>query len=190
MLKVDPWPQEDMTQFEWYVPGRRRHALLLPDARPAREERGERAAFEREFHEKWIALALNGFNDDDVWAREAGEEFYGNDMGWVTERLYEPDMAIVEWRKFASRHNRGIQRPEHAYAMNTESGRKPDGVVAYATIAVQSLCRSPGAGAARGRRAGCSLPNSASTEREARRSALRRRALPRSACIRSCRSIS
>ena len=52
-------------------------------------------------------------NDDDVWAREAGEAFYAGDVGWVEERLYEPDLAIVEWRKLASRRNRGIQKPEH-----------------------------------------------------------------------------
>ena len=75
----------------------------------------EHTAFEHEFHDKWVALSLDGFNNDDVWAREAGEEFYKNDMGWIAERLYEPDLAIVEWRKFASKHNRGIQKPEHTY---------------------------------------------------------------------------
>jgi carbazole 1,9a-dioxygenase terminal dioxygenase component len=65
-------------------------------------------------NDKWIALALDGFNDDDVWAREATEEFYGdNDRGWIEERLFETDMAIVEWRKLASLRNRGIQRLEN-----------------------------------------------------------------------------
>jgi carbazole 1,9a-dioxygenase terminal dioxygenase component len=64
--------------------------------------------------DKWIELALDGFNDDDVWAREATEEFYGdNDRGWVEERLFETDMAIVAWRKLASQRNRGIQRREN-----------------------------------------------------------------------------
>ena len=70
-------------------------------------------AFDKEFNERLSSLALDGFNDDDVWAREAGEAFYAGDVGWVEERLYEPDLAIVEWRKLASRRNRGIQKPEH-----------------------------------------------------------------------------
>ncbi len=115
VLKVDPWPQEDMIQFEWYVPADEgTHYYLQTLGRRVKGD-GERKAFEREFHEKWVALALDGFNDDDVWAREAGEEFYKNDMGWIAERLYEPDIAIVEWRKFASKHNRGVQKPEHVY---------------------------------------------------------------------------
>jgi carbazole 1,9a-dioxygenase terminal dioxygenase component len=74
----------------------------------------EAAAFRDEVNDKWIELALDGFNDDDVWAREATEEFYGdNDRGWVEERLFETDMAIVEWRKLASQRNRGIQRREN-----------------------------------------------------------------------------
>jgi carbazole 1,9a-dioxygenase terminal dioxygenase component len=76
--------------------------------------KGEADAFREEVNDKWIALALDGFNDDDVWAREATEEFYGdNDRGWIEERLFETDMAIVEWRKLASLRNRGIQRREN-----------------------------------------------------------------------------
>ena len=63
--------------------------------------------------DKWIDLALDGFNDDDVWAREATEEFYRDDRGWVEERLFETDLAIVEWRRLASAHHRGLQKPEH-----------------------------------------------------------------------------
>jgi carbazole 1,9a-dioxygenase terminal dioxygenase component len=115
VLKVDPWPQEGMIQFEWYIAADEstHYDLQTLGRRVANDD--ERRAYEREFRDKWVALALDGFNDDDVWAREAGEEFYKNDMGWIMERLYEPDIAIVEWRKFASKHNRGIQRPEHFY---------------------------------------------------------------------------
>jgi len=71
----------------------------------------ERAAFRREFEEKWRAMAFHGFNDDDIWAREATQPFYEDDLGWTEEHLYESDVAIVEWRKFASTHNRGVQTP-------------------------------------------------------------------------------
>ena len=73
----------------------------------------ERDAFSREFDNKWRDLALKGFNDDDVWAREAQQEFYENDEAWAVERLFEPDRNISRWRQLASRRNRGIQRPEH-----------------------------------------------------------------------------
>ena len=115
VLKVDPWPQEGTVQFEWYVPADEgSHYYFQTLGRKVADD-AEHKAWEREFHDKWIALALDGFNDDDIWAREAGEEFYKDDMGWITERLYEPDIAIVEWRKFASKHNRGVQKREHIY---------------------------------------------------------------------------
>lgn len=113
VLKVDPWPQEGMNQFEWYVPvDATTHCYLQTLGRMTADE-AEAQAFRQEVEDKWMALALDGFNDDDVWAREATEEFYGDDRGWIRERLFETDMAIVEWRKLASRHNRGIQRPEN-----------------------------------------------------------------------------
>ena len=115
VLKVDPWPQEGTIQFEWYVPADEgSHYYFQTLGRKVKND-AEHKAFEREFHDKWVALSLDGFNGDDIWAREAGEEFYSDDMGWITERLYEPDIAIVEWRKFASKHNRGIQKREHIY---------------------------------------------------------------------------
>ena len=57
--------------------------------------------------------ALQGFNDDDIWAREAMQKFYADETGWLREQLFEADGNILEWRKLASRHNRGIQAPEH-----------------------------------------------------------------------------
>jgi carbazole 1,9a-dioxygenase len=114
VLKVDPWPEVGMNQFEWYVPvDAGNHSYLQVLGRMTKNKE-EADAFRKEVDEKWIDLALDGFNDDDVWAREATEEFYGDsDRGWVEERLFETDMAIVEWRKLASKHNRGIQRSEN-----------------------------------------------------------------------------
>jgi carbazole 1,9a-dioxygenase terminal dioxygenase component len=110
VLKVDPWPQEGMNQFEWYIPvDANTHIYLQTLGRTVANE-AEAAAFRQEVEDKWIHLALDGFNDDDIWAREATEEFYGDrDRGWVEERLFETDIAIVEWRRLASTHNRGIQ---------------------------------------------------------------------------------
>jgi carbazole 1,9a-dioxygenase terminal dioxygenase component len=112
-LRVHPWPDPALTQFEWYVPidGSRHIYLQTVGKRvgsPAEEQQ-----FADEFEARWRRVALQGFNDDDVWAREATEPFYADDTGWLREQLFEPDANIIEWRKLASRHNRGIQRPEH-----------------------------------------------------------------------------
>ncbi|MCE9657298.1 MAG: Rieske 2Fe-2S domain-containing protein [Burkholderiales bacterium] len=114
VLKVDPWPQEGMQQFEWYVPVDATTHIYLQTLGRVTASPAEAEAFRQEVDDKWVDLALDGFNDDDVWAREATEEFYAdNDRGWVEERLFEADIAIVQWRKLASEHNRGIQRPEN-----------------------------------------------------------------------------
>ena len=46
-------------------------------------------------------------------AREATQPFYADHTGWLKEQLFEPDGNIIEWRKLASAHVRGIQRPQH-----------------------------------------------------------------------------
>lgn len=113
VLRVHPWPDPSMSQYEWYVPidGERHIYLRTLGKRVANE--AERAAFDREFEMRWRPLALEGFNMDDIWAREATEPFYRDDNGWLREQLFEADGNIIEWRKLASRHNRGIQTPEH-----------------------------------------------------------------------------
>jgi carbazole 1,9a-dioxygenase terminal dioxygenase component len=113
VLRVHPWPDPTLTQYEWYVPiDGARHIYLRVLARHVRSD-AERADFDREFDTRWCALSLEGFNNDDIWAREAMERFYGDDTGWYREQLFEADGNILEWRKLASRANRGIQRPEH-----------------------------------------------------------------------------
>nr|BAH60853.1 terminal oxygenase component of carbazole 1,9a-dioxygenase [carbazole-degrading bacterium OC11S] len=112
VLRVDPWPDPKLTQFEWYVPidGKRHLYLQTIGCRVNSAE--EEAQFDKEFEERWKPVALEGFNDDDIWAREAAEDFYADDTGWLREQLFEPDGNIIEWRKLASKHNRGIQTPE------------------------------------------------------------------------------
>ena len=70
----------------------------------------EAVAFQAEVDSYWEDVSLRGFNDDDIWAREALEDAYTEGNGWAKERLFKPDMCIGEWRKLASAHNRGIQR--------------------------------------------------------------------------------
>lgn len=113
VLCVSPFPDPSLTQFEWYVAiDETRHFYFQILARTI-ENDDEVDAFNQEFDEKWKSLALVGFNDDDVWARVAQQEFYQDDRAWHLECLFEPDENIREWRRLASSHNRGIQRHEN-----------------------------------------------------------------------------
>lgn len=113
VLRVYPWPDPSLVQYEWYVPiDEDNHYYLQTLGRQVNNAEDE-AVFDREFDEKWQPLALAGFNDDDIWAREAQQTFYKNDAAWYKEQLFEPDRNISKWRQLASRHHRGIQRYEN-----------------------------------------------------------------------------
>jgi len=110
VLRVEGFPTPEITQFEWYVPiNEKTHrywqVMVKKTNTPA-----EAVAFQAEVDSYWEDVSLRGFNDDDIWAREALEDAYTEGNGWAKERLFKPDMCIVEWRKLASAHNRGIQR--------------------------------------------------------------------------------
>ncbi|MGH7963669.1 MAG: Rieske 2Fe-2S domain-containing protein, partial [Candidatus Binatia bacterium] len=110
VLRVEAFPSPEITQFEWYVPidGKNHTYWQILGKKVGTPEEG--AAFRVEVDTYWEDVALRGFNDDDIWAREALEDAYTEGDGWAKERLFKPDMCIVEWRKLASKHNRGIQR--------------------------------------------------------------------------------
>lgn len=112
-LRVMPWPAPDLIQYEFYVPidGERHIYFQFLGKHVSTAE--EEAAFEKDFNERWVEKALIGFNKDDIWAREANEEFYADDTGWLREQLFEADGNIIRWRKLAHDHNRGIQEPQH-----------------------------------------------------------------------------
>ncbi len=109
VLRVQPWPDPSLTQFEWYVPIEPGRHYYLPTLGRVVENEDEETRFAEEFDSKWKDLALIGFNSDDIWAREAQQEFYENDEGWFREKLFEPDRNISIWRQVASKNHRGIQ---------------------------------------------------------------------------------
>jgi carbazole 1,9a-dioxygenase terminal dioxygenase component len=113
VLRVEPFPDPGLTQYEWYVPIDEGNHLYFQTIGKLCATEAEVAAFRREFDEKWVPMALHGFNDDDVLARLSTQRFYADDRGWVKEILYEPDKAIIEWRRLASQYNRGVQTAEH-----------------------------------------------------------------------------
>jgi carbazole 1,9a-dioxygenase terminal dioxygenase component len=108
-LRVEDFPWPGITQFEYYVPIDDENHCYWQVLGKRVDGGDEAVRFRDEVDSRWADLALRGFNDDDVWAREALEEAYTEGDGWAKERLFRPDMCIVEWRKLASRHNRGIQ---------------------------------------------------------------------------------
>ena len=112
-LKVDPFPIADFVHFEWYVPiDEHSHYYIVTWGKRVADEAG-RERFAREVETVWREMVVDGFNDEDVFAREAMERFYTEEDGWNRERLFRPDVIITEWRKLASRCNRGIQRRAH-----------------------------------------------------------------------------
>jgi carbazole 1,9a-dioxygenase len=108
-LKVDPFPDPALVQFEWYVPIDVDTHMYWRVLGKRVEDAAGAARFRDEFHSLWKTLALHGFNDLDVWAREGMQEFYADDAAWSQEHLFKPDACIVEWRKLASKYNRGLQ---------------------------------------------------------------------------------
>ncbi len=112
VLKVDGFPGPGLTQFEWYVPIDAGRHIYLQTIGCKVETEEDRVEFANEFEAVWKPHGLDGFNGDDIWAREVTEPFYADDYGWVDEMLCEPDSSMLEWRRLASRRNRGIQTPD------------------------------------------------------------------------------
>ena len=109
-LKVDPFPTSDCIQFEWYVAqDAHSHHYIVTWGRRVKDA-AQIDKFVREMDAVWKDMVVNKFNNEDVIAREAMERFYAEEDGWNREYLYRPDVIITEWRKLASKHNRGIQR--------------------------------------------------------------------------------
>ncbi len=113
VLRVTPWPGPTMTQYEWYVPiDENRHYYTQTIGKKIEQE-SDKSDFDRDFDNKWNEMALQGFNNDDIWAREAQQEYYRYDEAWTEEHLYEADRNISVWRQLAAKRNRGIQKREH-----------------------------------------------------------------------------
>jgi len=110
VLRVEGFPSPEITQFEWYVPIDEKTHRYWQVLGKKISHAEDVAAFRSEIASYWEEVALRGFNDDDVWAREALEDAYTEGDGWAKERLFKPDMCIVEWRKLASQYHRGIQK--------------------------------------------------------------------------------
>ncbi|MGK2940233.1 MAG: Rieske 2Fe-2S domain-containing protein [Immundisolibacter sp.] len=109
VLKVDPFPDPELIHFEWYVPRDADSHWYIHCSTKLVEGPDGDAEFAAEYEALWKDIYAHGFNDDDIWAREATQPFYQDDWGWLEEQLFEADACIMAWRKLASEHNHGIQ---------------------------------------------------------------------------------
>ncbi len=111
VLLVENWPMYGYAQMEWYVPiDDHHHEYWQVLVKTCRTD-DEREDFQIRFEHAWRDLALKGgFNDDDIWSREAMEAFYANGRGWEEEKLFSLDEFIVHWRRLFVKHARGIQQ--------------------------------------------------------------------------------
>ncbi|MBM3485342.1 MAG: Rieske 2Fe-2S domain-containing protein [Alphaproteobacteria bacterium] len=110
VLMVENFPEKTYAQYEWYVPiDDKTHVYwqVIAGWCPTPEDRKN---FEFRFKHYFEPVALRDFNDHDLHAREAMQDFYANG-GWQEEALCSMDAVIVSWRKMVARHNRGIQEP-------------------------------------------------------------------------------
>ncbi|RVT92945.1 carbazole dioxygenase [Sphingomonas crocodyli] len=111
VLRVDNFPFTGLFQFEWYVPvSDDTHLYIITIAKRCATEE-ERAEHEHEFLHRWKPVSLEGFNNEDVFAREALQPFYNHDDNWLEETLVREDNGIIQWRELCHRHSSGVQKP-------------------------------------------------------------------------------
>lgn len=112
-LRVQGFPYPGLTFFEWYTPiNETQHYCFLTMTKPCADE-AERVQFESDYNTRWKRYGINDFLQQDIDARESTQHFYKHDRAWIDEVLVEEDFMLMEWRKLATRHARGLQKPSH-----------------------------------------------------------------------------
>lgn len=112
VLYVENWPDYGLAQYEWYVPTDDKHHVYWQVLAKTCKTTEEQKDFKVRYDNCWEELALkSGFNDDDIFGREAMEPFYEDEQGWEKETLFSLDQFVMEWRKLVVNHARGIQSP-------------------------------------------------------------------------------
>ena len=135
VLMVENWPENHVVQYEWYVPitddTHEYWEVLVKICNTDEEKRLHQQRYDLVYK----PLCLHGFNDCDLYAREAMQNFYSDGTGWDDEQLVSTDVSPITWRKLASRWNRGIAKPGRGVAgalkdtslifKNTADGHRP-----------------------------------------------------------------
>jgi hypothetical protein len=111
VLLVEHWPVTDWAQYEFYVPVDDKHHEYWEIIVGHCNNEDERKEAEFKYTNFFEPLGLYEFNNRDLFAREAMQDFYEHMDGWNQEQLCKLDAVVVGWRKLAARFNRGIQEP-------------------------------------------------------------------------------
>lgn len=107
-LMVENWPIPDYAQYEFYVPIDDHHHMYFEVIAYRATTDDEKKEFQFKFDNFFKPLGLLDFNNNDIMAREATEEFYEKRDGWNNEVLSDMDYSVVAWRKHASKFGRGF----------------------------------------------------------------------------------
>ena len=122
VLRVDPFPAPHIVHFEWYVPvTERTHRYMISWGSKVSTEQEKKGFFD-EMKYLWRDFVPQKFNNEDMFAREAMDEFYSAEDGWHRERLFGPDVLITAWRILCSNTNRGIQNLPYGAQRPTMAG--------------------------------------------------------------------
>ncbi len=111
VLRVDNFPYVGLFQFEWYVPVTEDTHLYIITIGQHCADDAARAEHEHEYVHRWRPVSLEGFNNQDIMAREALQPFYRNDRNWLEETLVREDSGIIAWRELCHRTSSGVQKP-------------------------------------------------------------------------------
>ncbi len=113
VLRVQGFPGPGLTFFEFYTPiNETQHLCFLTFTKICATD-AERQQFKSDFALRWKRYAIDTFLSQDIMARESSQHFYKHDRAWIEEVLVEEDFMLMEWRKLASRHARGLQKPSN-----------------------------------------------------------------------------
>ena len=115
VLLVEHWPSPGWAQYEWYVPTDDKHheywEMVVGRCRNEEERREAEYLYDNFFE----PLALRDFNDNDLFAREAMQDFY------AARRRLEPRVAVrLRRRHHHLAQGRGALQPRHPGAARIE----------------------------------------------------------------------
>ena len=125
MLKVDPWPADPAIHFESYVPrDSTSHTYFQFGVLKTNDKAEADEWMNRRAHEEWEIPTVEDFTIDDAFARKELQKFYSEEDGWKRERLYRPDIELTMWRKFVTKHARGVQTTDHTKGFFSRKDRE------------------------------------------------------------------
>jgi carbazole 1,9a-dioxygenase terminal dioxygenase component len=111
--RVVGFPNHNLTHFEWCVPVDEKTHRYFPMEGIRVTSEADIRAYQQEFVNRWEPLTHGDFLRQDAATRESQQHHYEQDSAWFEEMLLAEDFLLIEWRKLASRHARGVQAPKH-----------------------------------------------------------------------------